>query len=635
MSRQFDVVYPSSNRITLDGGLNNKFARSVIEDTESPDCLNVVFSNGACETRGGISKLNTTSVGSFVGDGIYTRRGDDGVETMVVFAGGSMWQLANSTFTVVASATSAFTAGVRVSTAQYENHMFIGNGSVEPYKYNGTYFTRHGVPAPTTTSTVASQATGVLTGGYRYKVTFVNSFVVESDVGPSTATFTATSGTLRVSNIPVAPASFGVSARRLYRTETSGTVWKRLTEIADNTTTTYDDNNPDSALGANAPSDNGVPPKYSIICYHANRLFCNDTENPNLVWYSDLANPYVFGAESFIRAGDAASDLVKGLAVYNNSILITCENSEELIYMQDTDPANWQQVRLKSPYGSRSHYALCLYDNKLFFPAIQNTKIVGFGAVQGDGLAPNVTLLTTSSAGSDLISNKIEPDIFDIQEPYAGNISAIVFKNKIWVTLTWGSGAQQNNRVYVYDFSIDNLQRRTPAWVPFTFPANKYPAQFTIYNGNLYYISSAATGFVYQADTTSYNDDGAAIDSYVWTKEFSGLKEHENVFKDFRALMVLYEKSGDYFMGIRYRADSDSGDGDAVQVDLDPGSASWGFFNWGTGNWGGGNEQQEIRQYLGALRGRRVQFKFTNQNTVNQKFKVYGIKFAYNVKGPR
>jgi hypothetical protein len=326
---------------------------------------------------------------------------------------------------------------------------------------------------------------------------------------------------------------------------------------------------------------------------------------------------------------------VKALSVYNNSILVSCENSQWIIYMPSTDDSGWQLIRLKSPFGSRSHFAHVLFDNKMFFPAMQNSRVVGFAAIAGDGVTQNATLLTTSSAGSDLLSEPIEPSMFDIVDAYASNISAIVYKNKIWITVTSGSSQTVNNKVFVYDFSISNLNRRSPAWVPFTFPTNKYPTQFTIYNGNLYFISSAATGFVYQADTSTYNDDGEAINSYLWTKEFSGLPAHENDFKDFRSVMILYEKSGDYFMSVRYRADSDAGDGDQITIDLDPGSAIWNAFAWGNKVWGAGSEQSEIRQFLGTLRGKRVQFRFSNQNTVNQKFKVTGIKFAYNLKGPR
>jgi hypothetical protein len=261
---QFRRIYPGQGRVLFDGGKNNKFERSIIADNESPDCANVIFSNGAVETRQGVTKLNTTSVGTFVFDGLYTRRADDLAETMCAFAGGHMYTLGTTTFTTVPSAQSVFTAGVRVGATQYENHLFIGNGGVIPYKYNGTDFTRHGVYPPATTSTVSSQTTGGLTGDYRYKVTYVNSMSVEGDVGPVTATFTAAAATLRLASIPVAPQSWGVSSRRIYRTEAGGSTFKRLTTIADNSTTTYDDNNADAALGTAAPTDNGVPPKYSV-----------------------------------------------------------------------------------------------------------------------------------------------------------------------------------------------------------------------------------------------------------------------------------------------------------------------------------------------------------------------------------
>ena len=139
------MTYPQKGRVALDGGLNTKYERSLIPENESPVCLNVVFTNAAVETRPGSTKLNTAAVGSFAYDGVYTRRDANGAETMVVFAGGTAWGLAGTSFITIGSAQSVFTAGVRVGTAQYENHLFIGNGGVTPYKYNGVAFTRHGV----------------------------------------------------------------------------------------------------------------------------------------------------------------------------------------------------------------------------------------------------------------------------------------------------------------------------------------------------------------------------------------------------------------------------------------------------------------------------------------------------------
>lgn len=635
---QFRRVYPGTGRILFDGGKNSKFERSIIEDNESPDCLNVVFDNGGVETRQGTTKLNTASVGTFVFDGLYTRRADNNSETMVAFHGGNAYYLATTTFVTIPSAQSVFTAGARVGTALYENHLFIGNGGVIPYKYNGVDFTRHGVYPPTATATAGSAATGAaLASGasYTYKFTYVNSFAVEGDVGPAT-TFVVTAnsmGNIALTSIPVAPQSFGISSRRIYRTENGGSTFKRLVEIADNTTTTYDDAKLDATLGVAAPTDNGVPPNYSVCIYHQNRLFVNDPANPNYVWYSDLGEPYTFQSTNFRKFGDNTSDLVKGFGVQDNSVVVHCENSSGMIYMPSTDDAEWVDIKVKSPYGSKSPYAILNYNNKQLFPAIQNGKFVGFGALAGGAVEPSATLLTVSTAGSDLKSNRIEPDMFNVIEAYVGNISGIVYKNKAYLTLTYGTGSTTNNRIYVMDFSMSNLSKnQKEAWVPWT---GLNAAQFTVYGGNLYYASSDTTGFVYKMEAGVYSDNGAAINSYFWTKEFSGADSEYNDFKDFRYANLLIENSGAWFMNTLYRVDSDTGDGNTAQIDLNPGSSLWGSMVFGRDTWGGGSAQREHRLYLGTSRGKRIQFKFTNQNIAGQKFKVLGLNFAYNLKGYR
>jgi hypothetical protein len=634
---RFSKIYPSKGRINLDGGKNSKFERSIIADNESPDAKNVVFTNGAAETREGFARFNATSLGSHVIDGLYTRRDRNGAETMIVFCGGSAFRSDATSFTTIASAQSVFTSGVRVATAQQENHMFIGNGGVIPYKYNGTDFTRHGVYPPTTAPVVASNGVGALdaSADYRYRVTFVNSQSVESDVGSASATFTisATSGQNRLTSIPVAPQSWGVSARRIYRTEGNGTTYKLVTEIADNTTTTYDDNTPDSSLGVTAPTDNGVPPKYSIIIYHQGRLFMNDPANPSYVVYTDLNEPFTVGSLNFKPVGDDTSDLVKGLSVYNNSIMVHCERSQWLIYMPDTDDANWKTVRIDSPYGSKSPFCFLDFNGRQLFAAVQNDKFVGFAALSGASVEPSATLLTVSNAGSFLRSDRIEPDMFQVQETYLGNITGIVYKNKAWIAVTYGSGQTTNNRVYQMDFSISNLSKQQKeSWVPFT---GINASQFTVFGGNLYFGSSTANGRVYQAESGVYNDDGAAIDSYIWTKEFSGYDPDFNMHKDFRYANVLVDLQGSYFMDVYYRVDSDIGEGSQSQIDLTPGGSLWGELEWGTDTWGGGATQRDFTLDLGTTAGKRIQFKFTNQNTINQKFKVHGINFTYNMKGRR
>lgn len=633
MAQQFDIVYPPRGRVTFEGGLNNKFPRALIADNESPDTVNVVFTNGAAETRGGTAQLNTTSVGSFAGDGFYTRHDNSGAETMVVFAGGYMWQLTGaSTFTTVPSATSVFTAGVRVGTTQYENKMFIGNGNITPRKYDGTYFTRHGVPAPTATATVATGAAGnVPAQGWVYAYTYVNSAAVEGNISPLSATFTvAASSVVSLTSIGIAPQSHGVSSRRVYRATSTAGPFKLVGTIADNTTTTFTDNT--AVPSSNAPTDNGEPPNYSCAVVHQNRIWCNDANNPNYVWYSESLNPYTFGSLNFLPIGDASFDLVRGLTVYNNGVLVQCENSLFLIYTPTGSPTDWQVIKILSQYGSKSPFGTFLYDNKCMVPAMQNGKFAGFAAVSNNAVTSERTALQTSLAGSDRTSDKVEPDVLLIQEAYASLISAYVWKNKAYVAVPYGTSATNNTRAYVFDFSHSNITDQEYSWEPLT---GVTPCQFTSYGGKLYYLDAAATGLVYQMETSSYSDNGTAVNSYIWTKEFSGLPGHENLQKDFRKVKLLVDLAGAYYMNLTYRTDSDSGAGTTVQVNLDPGSSIWGTLIWGQGAWGAGRAQQEITVYLGQTTGKRIQFQLSNQNKAGQYFKVHGLNFTYNIKGKR
>ena len=633
MRDSFNRRYPPKDRVQFDGGLNNKFEKSIILDNESPDCLNVIFDEGSVETRGGTTKFNTTAVGSYVCDGLYTRHNNQGSETMVAWYNGSMYALTGtSTFTAVGSAASVFTAGQRVYADEYENYIFFGHGGSTPYKYNGA-FTRHGIPAPTATMTAATAPTGVgLTGGYYYAVTYVNSGLVEGDISPLTTTITVSNQNVRLTSIPVAPASFGVGTRYLYRTAAGGSTLKRLATINDNTTTTYDDAIADASLGATAPTDQGEPPNYSAIVYHQGRLFVIDPVD-NDVKYSEIGNPYVFKANNFEIVGDNTVDVPIGLAVYDNSLVVFCKRNPWLIYMPSTDPSDWKVLRVRANFGSGSPFSYFKYENKVMFGAVQNDKFVGFAAIEGQTVTPSASLLTSSALGSELQSNNIEPDIFQVQETYMKNISSIIYQNKAYIALPYGDGQTTNNRIYVFDFGIGRLDKKQRvSWAPWT---GINAAQFTVYNGSLYAASSTANGFVYKMNQSTYSDDGSAINSYYWTKEFSGLPGDENTFKDFRYAQVFYEKSGDYYMGFTVKVDSDAGSGNTTAIDLNPGGSLWGSMVWGRDLWGGGSTEGETRQYVAPLRGKRIQFKFSNQNTASQKFKVVGLNFVYNNKGLR
>lgn len=119
------------------------------------------------------------------------------------------------------------------------------------------------------TATVLSQS-GNLSGAYQYAVTFLTGWETATKKplysGNQTAQGTPSNivnpsgNPVQLANIPVGPT--GVIARNLWRTKAGGSVFYFLATIADNVTTSWEDNVPDSQLGTQtAPTVNttGTP----------------------------------------------------------------------------------------------------------------------------------------------------------------------------------------------------------------------------------------------------------------------------------------------------------------------------------------------------------------------------------------
>jgi hypothetical protein len=635
MADQHGVVYPL---IAFDGGLNTKYAPNIIADNESSDCKNVVYDDlGGVATRGGSTQFNTTAVGSFSGDGLFTLQFNNGTSAMVGFWNGTGYKLTGtSTFTTIASAQSVWTTGSRVDMAMYQNLAFFGDGFAQPYKYNGTEWTRHGITKPTNAAAVtsgAAGANGASTGDVNYKFTYVNSYAVESDITASaTATLTvAATASVSITCVPVAPVSFGVAARRIYRKD-SGTAstYKRVAEIADNTTTTYLDQIPTGSLGAAAPTDQAEPPVWKFVVSHQERLWMA-TGSDSTLYYTELTNPFVVKSSNYILMSDGDGEVITGLAVHANMLVAYKKESVWLVYMPSADPTEWIRVKSKAKHGTASHYAQADFAGLRMYIGQRYGKVTGFYALAGDDEQPNSIDLSATRVIAESESDRIEPDVFAFQQSVIDKSCAIEFKNKLWFSVPYQ--ASVNNRVYQFDFTRRAEDKTTGSWVPFTFPYG-FNA-FTVYNGKLYGQAAGQTGLVYELDTSTYNDNGTAIDSYAWTKEYFGHKEHQENWKDFRRANFVVETLGAYNMNVTFRTDADTGT-TTKQINLDPGGPVWGSFTWGSAIWGAAATRANATIYFGVCNGKRIEIKFSNQGAANQGFHVYpNGSFTYNARGRR
>jgi len=628
----------------LDGGLNTRFEPDQIDETESPDCANVVYDDISVKTREGTSRINTAAVGSFPCDGLFTATYNNGNQSMVGVWDDSAYVLSGTTFVTIGSSQGLYSGGSRVDSTMYQNVLFLGQGNT-PYKYNGTEYTRQGVTQPdNTVSAISGGSAGNLAGDYLYKIAFVNSYTATGDL-PATAiatvNVTATGGNVLLTSIPVGVTSHGIDARKIYRTDAGGSSYKLIDTISDNTTTTYDDDIASSAAGAVADSDAGLPPNWTYVITMQERLFCVDADNnPQVLYYSNLADPYVYKSTNFILISDGDGEKITGLGIQSNSVIVYKENSVWAIYMPSTDDSTWIRIKLDAKYGAAANGAIVTFGKSQLYIGLHNQIMTSVYALQGSTREPSATNLISSNMFADDRADRVEPDIFLFQESYRKNFAGIEFKNKVFFAVTSGTGTTQNNKIFVYHFY---RKRRTGklvgGWTPFT---GLNAAMFTIYNQELYYASSLSDGFLYKMFDGTYNDNSAAINSYMWTKEFGQATDDRDIEKDYRTAHFNMENTGDWDMGVSFKTDAESGNGLLTKVNLNQGGNNWGSMVWQTqalgtdvSTWGGGQVRKNAKINLINRVGKTIQFLFDNRNTADSWFKVIRGRYYYNTRGLR
>ena len=188
----------------------------------------------------------------------------------------------------------AGTSTSRLSWCAFRDHMMIAHKTEGLKWLKPTDDTNRaaGVSVPTSIPTAATGVAGALTGLYKYVITYVNDKGHEGNpkmngsiADYASVTLAAQKGNL--SAIPTGPT--GTAKRRIYRTIANGDTFMYVTEIADNSTTTYTgDNLADSALGTVLQYDNDIPPvTIQNILATSTRVYLVDTDGETL-WASKI-----------------------------------------------------------------------------------------------------------------------------------------------------------------------------------------------------------------------------------------------------------------------------------------------------------------------------------------------------------
>lgn len=258
--------------------------------------------------------------------------------------------------------------------------------------------------------------------------------------------------------------------------------------------------------GAATQPATGVIARFGVF-YKGRHVISGNSANPSRVYLSDSSNSDDFtgsGADTIDIASDDGQKIT-GLAklnVNNEETLIIFK--ERSIYQMILDSSGNPVVDLiTDANGCVSYRSIALVENDVFY--LSNDSSVRTLGYQANFLS----ILRTND-----VSAKIRDRVGNINSAQFERCAAVYFDKKYVLAFPEGSGTT-NNRMVVYHTLYG-------AWATWTnLSANALATYYDTTNeGKLYFISDT-TAEAFAFDPTVYTDDGAAIDSFFYTKQYS------------------------------------------------------------------------------------------------------------------
>lgn len=360
----------SSELIFFHKGIYNNIVSALQEPGALKTAVNIDFKiEGEQGLRQVFSALNSTAINSIhsirnglgnvlVGDSTYLRWKPEGAGDFTSLGAA----FANAIWTF----------------REYNNFIIACNGTNSVlFDENGNLYNTN-IPNPLTAPAGAAGDAGNPNGVYNlyvsYLITYPNGKTYETGISPSSADVTVTSQIISWSSIPVCPyvALSGTNPtihRKLYRGPgTGGTLGDiyYVATIADNTTTTYSDDNSDSTIGANDPcavdeydampvfihQDFHFGRWYGIRSGYENRLYYsnpaagnNATENESLMPISFSENNW----DDIKGSGFDGEVLPQGLVSWGAYLYIPLKHTWIRKYGEDSD--TWSLKKSWAEYG--------------------------------------------------------------------------------------------------------------------------------------------------------------------------------------------------------------------------------------------------------------------------------------------
>lgn len=347
------------------GGENTKVDASKIRPDEMQKCLEFLMTEvGSLKKRTGCTGLNIDTTGSGI-NSLYPFFISDGTKKLIICSGEYIKKLNGLTLLELASGYS----GDYFLGDAYNDRMYLCNDVNDNLCLESDDTIRiPGCIKPTIAPTVALNGAGGMTGNFYYSYSWVFPWG-ESSEGPVSVLISPSSQKVLVTITETTPS--GATNIKIYRTIAGGSQRKYLINIA-LPTKIYDDNLGDGALGINAPTDNGAPPKSKLFKMYKSYGYWVPTANPYRLYWSILGWPEVVNADAF-------DDILKENGQEITAIEFTLNPDFLMIFKQgsivrytgtspfvaDTDPLI--QDTLTETIGTESPRTIIRYGSDLLF----------------------------------------------------------------------------------------------------------------------------------------------------------------------------------------------------------------------------------------------------------------------------
>lgn len=448
------------------------------------------------------------------------------------------------------------TTGKRWTFITYKNWLVASNGYDSTLKWDGnitntadTVGARTAGDLATTLGAPFAQiatSTGLTASRwYQYRIAYYNGTTYSYSTARTNPLLLGTVNLqIKLTDIPLGPS--GTTHRYLYRTlgQTSrvnliaDTAFYLVTDIADNTTTTYTDSTADASIVADNPptwatvtaSGSNVTPPHGLFLF-INKDYIWLANDPSgtpygqsTTYFSQVLNPDYWPQTNFFLVRPDDGDVITSITSFLGQLTIFKTNTIQKIYTDQSSSTSWQLSQPFSFIGASAPYSVVPTPLGVFY-------LGRYGLYKFDGQS------------STLISDVVTKDILDINATNYINVASIFYNNEYrmaYESVSTGSGV--NDRVLLFDTIRNSYTKDTEninAWALYN-SADDYGALYSgssNTDGNILSHSTQPTSLVYryQADlnagtysetissnaTGNPNDLELSLGSSAWSADAS------------------------------------------------------------------------------------------------------------------